>query len=816
MGNSPLSFHSFSALLIWFCEEQITWCMQFPLGQPLKNSCPPDSVAFISPYSIVTLQLVTLLRAVLLSKSTVKASPSTFLAFEVELDSVAIISSYSIGIVFIVAGLVSIIFFLLNYKLQPVLLINNTLLYSCSYQPHCLLLSSIYTNIISKQFHRIVTNNMSSAMHQSKKSSALKPLFESYLPRTQSALRNSSSVAQFMARSKGNNLSFQFGKTPSRASNGLDLSFCHIVSPSKDFQQSRKKMRGSKSCGKGCGLVINESEKLNLSSANHTRLESIYAPERRNLYKEIMSSSKKMRVTKPKTDAGSTLSRISEELRRIKNPEINLTTYNTTLPYQNKSASNRKTLNSTTTQMQKSVKLDRRVTSSVKRKKSRDTTVAHNRTEVEPNLDLDSAAIITDTTTAKRMDDYNGKQEYAKLIAASLANNLKALEKNKEKCGELEMNSKKFTIINETLNGVIHADQVWGDVLKQVQTKLQELHAENENKHKAEVEGMKMELEKARAELSKEKAQVEILNAEKNKLARENQEKSMALEKQKVGITDLRKQANEAQDIKKQAQLKIRELSEDLTALYKENKKLAKVVKTIYTELQKSKKRERVLVKLLKNGNSESESAEVSEHKQEEKKKDLERKVVEVGKKKVKIPVLDFSRLAPKKPTKLKVVKYYGGDDLSSEYASEESNMENEDEGSLFVQSDFRQKKAQRVKTSLMRNPCSHKTMRQMVHWTTFQGKQAPYHKPFLHQLKLTEHENVVNIDSIYTLFFFPFIEYKYINVQMQPIKPLMSEGQLKPLNGDPQWDLSAAPHPARSSVEPCLGQCIPRGTCWS
>lgn len=52
----------------------------------------------------------------------------------------------------------------------------------------------------------------------------------------------------------------------------------------------------------------------------------------------------------------------------------------------------------------------------------------------------------------------------------------------------------------------------------------------------------------------------------------------------------------------------------------------------------------------------------------------LNKTMIEVGKKKVPIPVLDFSQLPVKKPLKLKVVHYNKNPSLSSESRLEESD----------------------------------------------------------------------------------------------------------------------------------------------
>ena len=521
-------------------------------------------------------------------------------------------------------------------------------------------------------------------------------MFESYLPiKCNASLRSSNSMALFAGRPK--NLSFQLNPTSDHALKGLDLSFNHVVSqtPTKDFQQQlRKKMRGSKSCGKCFNLA--ETDKLNLSSySNFTRLESIYAPEKKNtLYKEIMSSSKKAKAVKAKceTNPGNTLSRISEELKKINKADTSLAVYSTALPYSSHSKPKRSSILNNSTVSQASRKLDRHTTaSSVKRKRSRENVFVRGKSDADQVSEIDSAANITDTTTAQRFEDHYNKSQHSdhsKALGNKLLNNLKGIERSKDKLRPEEISSKKFATINDTLNEIINNDHAFGEILKLLQSKLSELNTESTSVHKAQTDSLKSELDKAKLALANDNVRIETLNNEKAKLAKENGEKSAVIEKQKTSIQELKKQLNETQN---QAQDNINELSQNVGVLYKENKKLAGVVKKLFTELKKSKKREGVLSKLLKGDHQEeADAAEPMEEEEEDKKKALNKTMVEVGKKKVKIPVLDFSKLAPKKPTRLKVVTYYNNhnngkgnaDNINSESAGESEGQE------MFVQED--------------------------------------------------------------------------------------------------------------------------------
>eukprot|EP00826_Nyctotherus_ovalis_P065323 TRINITY_DN959_c0_g1_i2.p1 TRINITY_DN959_c0_g1~~TRINITY_DN959_c0_g1_i2.p1 ORF type:complete len:262 (-),score=68.52 TRINITY_DN959_c0_g1_i2:238-1023(-) len=225
---------------------------------------------------------------------------------------------------------------------------------------------------------------------------------------------------------------------------------------------------------------------------------------------------------------------------------------------------------------------------------------------------MDSPLTVTDTATGTKSIDYG------RALTFNLINNLKMLEKTKERYDTEQVFLKSFKIINEALNGVINLDRVFRDVLKQVQQKLQELFNDQQEYYKQNEQNCKSKSEKAQADL---KNQNELLKGESEKLAEELARKSDHLEAQKELIEKLKRQLSITN-------IKIQDLSLDLNDLYKENRRLSQLSTQLYNKLLKSKETIQLLFDELK-GKMHEENEE--------------QKVVEVGKNKVKVPSLNLS-----------------------------------------------------------------------------------------------------------------------------------------------------------------------------
>jgi hypothetical protein len=367
-------------------------------------------------------------------------------------------------------------------------------------------------------------------------------------------------------------------------------------------------------------------------------------PKSIHIAENARTSAKKV---KAKNDAVSTLNKISEALQRIRKPECIPSAYNSTIPSQ-KFGSNRKLLNNTSVQCK-----EQRFATSVKRKRSNEIIP---RGEIDSS-EIDSAAIITDATvTAKRIEESNKYMEYKKAILHNLNNNLKAAEREKSKSDQKQILDKKFGVINEAFKDVIALDNSFKSLLKNIQLKFQELFNDHTRYNKSLRDNFSSEIAKAQMEMTKQKVKYESLKTEQNKLLKEAKERLEIIKNQEKIIIELKSMDNEAERVNDKNLIE---------SLHKENKKLSAMVKKSHGELRNSKKREKALIKLLKEDN-DSSSLNIQASK-----KALNKTTIEVGKQKVRIPVLNLVKMVPNKPFKLKVVKYYKGNIGEVESSSE-------------------------------------------------------------------------------------------------------------------------------------------------
>lgn len=431
-------------------------------------------------------------------------------------------------------------------------------------------------------------------------------------------LTSSKTLGQFLCQQ--NDGSSQPSKPPKRVQGKANLSFCKLRSPS----QKRRRMNSSKSYAKGCR--INESAKTDLSfNGKHSRLESAYASEKANLYKEILSSSKKIKTVKPKTDAINALTKISKALQKMKVARGGNSAYSTMQTYssQQRCATSGKFLNATTVANQ-------RETRSSKKKHS-DAGVVRK----ECSADAESLA---DGNALKQLKKSTQSIDHKKEIMTKLKNGLKDIETDLPKDEAIK---RKLSIINDAFSDVIDLDDKFKGILRQIQLNYQEVCAEQELHYTSGNERLKSRLAEAEAELGEEKTRSEALEAEAAELARG---RKAELEKLKKA------QAEEVQKVKEAAGKKTKKLSDDLSALYGENKNLKKMVKRLCSELEKYKE---VLKEM--GVEEEEDKSELKEN----------MPMMEVGKNKVRMPMLNFAALSPKRPAKLKVVQYCNGSDES-------------------------------------------------------------------------------------------------------------------------------------------------------
>ncbi len=307
---------------------------------------------------------------------------------------------------------------------------------------------------------------------------------------------------------------------------------------------------------------------------------------------------------------------------------------------------------------------ERRMTASVKRKRSRDPVPKHRTEGNDAGSERDSN--VTDTTTSHtaKLMKVLGEEQHSKHIenARTASNTLFASLKDLDKASlkEDDLLAKKAQLLNDTLNSISSLDPYFGDLLRQLHNMSADCHT-------------RFRQDLARTAEENAKLRMELATAQ--------QERQTEQQKQREETDGLKRELAEAckmaKDIEGRYKEKMRELAEDAKGLYKENRKLASVAKKLYSELKRAKRREHTLTQLLKGEAPDEASVEESDTDgvvvlppEENVKPAANRTMIEVGNNKVKLPVLDFSRLAPKKPTKLKVVEY------CKEGTEEQSNQE--------------------------------------------------------------------------------------------------------------------------------------------
>ncbi len=321
----------------------------------------------------------------------------------------------------------------------------------------------------------------------------------------------------------------------------------------------------------------------------------------------------------------------------------------------------------------------RRVASSVKRKRPQQDAATKYKTPGEPGSDRDSGTNATTAHTAKLMKSPEDKHaENLRGIASALSANLR--EVDRVGISEDEAVSRKSQILADTMSRLATAvdNTCLAEVLRQLQTLAAGL-----------IQGKAAKLSEENARLHEELAAANA-RAEKDRL-----EFAAGLQDQKSEVSKIKAELSEVRRAaKRDSQAKMREME----ALREESGKLAEAARRLFGKLEESKKREATLVRLLK-GESDSEveaDIEFQQDSGEEEDKALNRTVIEIGKRKVKMPVLDFSRLAPPKPSKLKVVEYFKDGDNSG---AEETPGADADEGQEVLVCDGSPSVASTIKT---------------------------------------------------------------------------------------------------------------------
>lgn len=304
----------------------------------------------------------------------------------------------------------------------------------------------------------------------------------------------------------------------------------------------------------------------------------------------------------------------------------------------------------------------------------------------------------TDNTTAhtskptKSNDENNKYAEKARILSKQMISSQNELSKQYK--GQ-ELKQKKEEMLRQQFADIINVDPFFGSILKQVKDCYEDAVKESDKfmkeKYEMKIQAIQQEYEKNKEGLKKENEKNERLVKEILLKTKERDEQAALIESQKQTIALLKKQnvdekKHSSQEIKL-TQEKAQKLEEELNAIYQENEKLTIIVKQLYSGLKQSKMRENTLMGFLKGDERipqipKNKSHSIAPCKKSIGEPSIPLRIIEVGKNKVKIPVLDFSKLAPKKPSKITIVKYQSNSSNSDYSASALDQDQDQDQES--------------------------------------------------------------------------------------------------------------------------------------
>ena len=262
---------------------------------------------------------------------------------------------------------------------------------------------------------------------------------------------------------------------------------------------------------------------------------------------------------------------------------------------------------------------------------------------------------------------------------------------------------KRLLLADLYLAEIIQADPLYGSVLKHIKEIYEDSRwtKEGASTKCKEHEEDKKEMLRLKETMKEERRKNEKLEQENKELTKEYERQGTLLESQKALVKDLRKQlADGAENQRKETTGpdKTQSLMKEINALYEENNKLTLITKKLREDIQQAKARETTLAKMLKSeaivhGDKANELSSIKENKnaslmdrsvlvesKKENKRDstvsksLNKTMLEVGKKKVSIPKLDFSKLPQKKPTKITVIPSQSESQSKSKSKSQSSD----------------------------------------------------------------------------------------------------------------------------------------------
>ena len=287
----------------------------------------------------------------------------------------------------------------------------------------------------------------------------------------------------------------------------------------------------------------------------------------------------------------------------------------------------------------------------------------------------------SDTTESRASCEELVKAQ-AKNHSEKILNSLAELEKNTERLTDKELKNKIFSLLKGSLEEIIDKNTTvhYTGVLRRVKDSYDEHMVDCAKEQQSKICSLQQEISTMRTEAGKEKRRADKLEKENIELTKEYEKQSALIDSQKIVIKELKKQASEGNNEcktesgSKTQKEKIESLMSELKSLYNENNKLDLTAKKLNYDLKQSKIRELTLTKMLK-GNSAILSSTVGNASglKENKKTDTMgvnnilkeskelnksgKKGVEIGKNKVIVPKLDFSKLAQKKLAQITVVQ---------------------------------------------------------------------------------------------------------------------------------------------------------------
>jgi len=242
----------------------------------------------------------------------------------------------------------------------------------------------------------------------------------------------------------------------------------------------------------------------------------------------------------------------------------------------------------------------------------------------------------------KSFTNYFGGTKFAVNRGKEMKENLIKIEKNKEKIPNEQLAFKIKNLLKDYLNEIIQVLPHFSYVLQKVYNLIIELEKNTNEKLQSELTSCKLKnmgnIQKI-SELEKKCTTQEAINKALKQINEKLEKENVDL---KLKLFDTRTKLTEA--IESGITNKI---ASEIDLVYEENKKYKHLANNLKNELKKAQIRENALISLMQGTMNNSELVKENE---EDREKNIntsqnEGNLIEVGKKKIKIPKLDFSNL---------------------------------------------------------------------------------------------------------------------------------------------------------------------------